>query len=127
MAYEFRKHYSPDEARALLPRIRQWLEGLTRLRSELESADEALARLMKPGCDAGGAKVNHWVRLLADIRSLLWEFYKRDIRIKDLDRGLVDFPSIRDGKEVFLCWEKTEADIQFWHDLDAGYAGRQPL
>jgi hypothetical protein len=127
MAYEFRKHYSPDEARALLPRIRQWLEDLARLRSELESADQALTGLMKPGCDAGGAEVNRWVRLLADIRSLLWEFYKSDIRIKDLDRGLVDFPSIRDGKEVFLCWEKAEADIQFWHDLDAGYAGRQPL
>ncbi len=127
MAYEFRKHYSPDEARALLPRVRHWLEDLSRLRSELEGADQALARLMKPGCDAGGEEINRWVRLLADIRSLLWEFYKRDIRIKDLDRGLVDFPSLRAGKEVFLCWEKAEADIQFWHDLDAGYAGRQPL
>jgi hypothetical protein len=47
--------------------------------------------------------------------------------LKDLERGLIDFPAIIGGKEVFLCWEQDEEDIEFWHDLDAGYAGRERL
>ena len=52
---------------------------------------------------------------------------ERDIVLRDLDRGLIDFPSIRDGREVYLCWIDGEPDIGFWHELDAGYAGRQEL
>jgi hypothetical protein len=58
---------------------------------------------------------------------VMGEFQRREILIKDIDRGLVDFPSIIGGKEVFLCWEKDEDDIEFWHDLDTGYAGRERL
>lgn len=49
------------------------------------------------------------------------------LQIKDLDRGLVDFPSFRQNREVFLCWEEGETDIEFWHDLSAGYGGRERL
>jgi hypothetical protein len=49
------------------------------------------------------------------------------VQIKDFDRGLVDFPHLRDGREVFLCWELDEDDIAFWHDIDGGYAGRERL
>jgi hypothetical protein len=49
------------------------------------------------------------------------------VQIKDFDRGLVDFPHLREGREVFLCWELDEDDIAFWHDIDAGYAGRERL
>ena len=52
---------------------------------------------------------------------------EREIVLRDLDRGLVDFPSMRDGREVYLCWVDGEHDIGYWHDLDAGYSGRQPL
>jgi len=68
-----------------------------------------------------------WVKLIAEFRSLLLEFCQRDIEIKDLDRGLVDFPAIIGGREVFLCWEKSEDDVEYWHDLDAGFGGREPL
>ena len=47
--------------------------------------------------------------------------------LRDLDRGLIDFPAVRDGEEVYLCWEEGEDEIGFWHELDAGHAGRQPL
>jgi Uncharacterized conserved protein (DUF2203) len=50
-----------------------------------------------------------------------------DLVVRDLERGLIDFPSLRDGAEVYLCWIDGEDDIAFWHELDAGYAGRQPL
>ena len=47
--------------------------------------------------------------------------------LRDLDRGLVDFPAILEGREVYLCWERGEDEIAWWHDLEAGYGGRQPL
>ncbi len=79
------------------------------------------------GHDLGGKLVNGWLRDLARIKGLLDEFQNRQIEIKDLERGLIDFPAFIEDKEVFLCWEKCEDDIEFWHDLTAGYAGREPL
>ena len=65
--------------------------------------------------------------LSSEIKSVLLEFQCREIQVKDLDRGLVDFPALLSGNEVFLCWELGEDDIGFWHELDAGYAGRERL
>jgi hypothetical protein len=86
-----------------------------------------VAALRRGGEDIGGPTVNEHLRLLVEMQQTLAEFCRRDIQIKDLDRGLVDFPAIVAGREVFLCWEQGEADIDYWHDLDAGYAGREPL
>lgn len=127
MENQFTKHYTRDEARALLPQIRQWLERLNRLRRELERFEQRLGGLAEPGCDLGGETVNNWIRTLADMQEILAEFQRREIFIKDLNRGLVDFPSILGGKEVFLCWEADEDDIEFWHDLESGYGGRERL
>jgi hypothetical protein len=124
---KFRKHYTREEARALLPQVRQWLERLTELRVQQAKLDERLTGLLAPGCDLGGSLVSSWVRTLAEMQSLITEFLQREIQIKDIERGLVDFPAIISGREVFLCWEKDEDDIEFWHDLDAGFAGREPL
>jgi hypothetical protein len=127
MIYQFNKHYTRDEARALLPQIRQWLEQLDQLRRQLQSWDQRLSALMEAGNDTGGDLVNRWVRAIVETRELLEEFHEREILIKDVERGLVDFPAVIGGKEVFLCWEKDEEDIEFWHDLDTGYAGREKL
>jgi len=127
MAHQFQKHYTRDEARALLPQIRQWLKQLSALRKKLSGGDQRLARLLSGGNDVGGETVNRWVRVAADVQATLAEFQRREIQIKDLDRGLIDFPAILDGKEVFLCWEQDEEDIEFWHDLHSGYAGRERL
>jgi len=127
MEPHFNKHYTLEEARALLPLVRRWLEQLGEVRSELEKHEKQLAALAEPGRDLGGPPVNAWVRVMAAAREILLEFQRREILLKDADRGLVDFPAIREGKEVFLCWEKDEDDIEFWHDLDAGYSGRERL
>lgn len=126
MNHQFSKHYTRDEARALLPKIRRWLEELDRLRHVMENVDNRLVSLLQQG-DVGGDVANRWVRTLAAIQDLLQEFEVRQIQIKDVDRGLIDFPAIIDGREVFLCWEKDEDDIEFWHDIDSGYAGRERL
>ena len=127
MAHQFHKHYTREEARQLLPLVRQWLKGLLQLRTGVQQYDQQLSQLMQPGCDVGGDVVNCWVRALAELKALLLEFYQREIQIKDLDRGLIDFPALMDGKEIFLCWEQSEEDIEFWHALDAGYAGRERI
>ena len=127
MKHRFDKHYTREEARALLPQIRQWLERLNRLRQDLERFDKRLSGLTEQGNDIGGETVNNWIRALADMQEALAEFQRRRIIIKDLERGLVDFPAIIGGREVFLCWEQEEDDIEFWHDLDAGFSGRERL
>jgi hypothetical protein len=127
MDYRFEKHYTRDEARALLPRVREWLQRLNHLRHEQERFDKRLTSLMSPGHDVGGDLVNNWIRTLAEMQQILGDFQQRQIQIKDLERGLLDFPSLIGGKEVFLCWEQDEEDIEHWHDLDAGFAGRVRL
>jgi hypothetical protein len=127
MKRRFDKHYTRDDARALLPQIRQWLEQLNRLRKDLERFDKRLSGLVEQGNDIGGETVNNWIRALADMQEILAEFQRRQIFLKDLERGLIDFPAMIGDKEVFLCWEQDEEDIEFWHDLETGYGGRERL
>jgi hypothetical protein len=127
MAYRFNKHYSREEARALLPQIQNWLRRLNEQRLTLEQTDARVEGLRPEGQDLGGTLVNKQTRIVAEIRELLLEFHNREIMIKDLPRGLIDFPAVIGGREVFLCWEMGEQDIEFWHDIDSGYAGREPL
>ena len=55
------------------------------------------------------------------------ELRELEVVLRDLDRGLLDFPSLRDGREVYLCWQEGEDGIGFWHEPDAGFGGRRPL
>jgi hypothetical protein len=127
MTHRFRKHYSLEEARALLPRIREWLTQLQQLRQKITQQDQRIGQLLKGGNEMGGEMVNNWIRLLAQTKGVLEQFRTREIQVKDLERGLIDFPAIIGGREVFLCWEQEEDDIEFWHEIDAGYAGRERL
>jgi hypothetical protein len=127
MGYQFKKHYTREEAKALLPQVRQWLKQLDHFHEQLQKYDKRLSALLESGADAGGEVGNSWVRVMADVRDVLSEFHRREIQIKDVERGLLDFPALIGGKEVFFCWEKDEDDIEFWHDLDTGYAGRERL
>jgi hypothetical protein len=127
LEHRFDKHYTREEACGLLPQIRKWLERLNRLRQDLERFDKRMSGMAEQGNDIGGETVNNWIRALADMQEVLAEFQRRRILIKDLERGLLDFPAIIGGREVFLCWEQDEADIEFWHDLDSGFTGRERL
>jgi hypothetical protein len=127
MGHLFKKHYTRDEARALLPLVKQWLAELDGIRDQLRDDDADISKHLEAGADLGGAVVNRHVRSLAELKRILGQFQRREIQVKDLNRGLIDFPALMDGKEVFLCWESGEEDIEFWHDLTSGYAGREPL
>ncbi len=127
MNYRFQKHYTREEAQSLVPQLRAWLADLNRLRGEVECYDQRLSGLNTEGQDTGGDTVNHWIRALAGMQEVLAEFQRREIFLKDLSRGLVDFPALIGGREVFLCWEADEDQIEFWHDLETGYGGREKL
>ncbi len=127
MPFLFTKHYTVPQARALLPRVREWLEELFTSQERLKVLGRRVGTLLDSGNDVGGPSVNELVRTLASCKTILGQFRTREIQIKDLNRGLIDFPSLREGREIFLCWEKDEDDIEFWHDLESGYAGRERL
>ena len=124
----FQKHFTLDEARALLPDLRRIFQDIYRRRDVVQKTDAELGkRLKQTGADVGGKKVSALLMDMLQLNQQLLRIQEMGVQIKDFDRGLVDFPHLREGREVFLCWELGEDDIEFWHDLDAGYAGRERL
>lgn len=123
----FQKYYNREEATALLPHIRRWFKRIRELRDELEKCDRRLAGLRSEGEDLGGDLVGRWIKTIAALKEQLDEFQRREIFIKDIDRGLIDFPALMGGREVFLCWEDGEDTVEFWHELESGYSGRERL
>ena len=121
------RHYSLQEANAALPEVSELIERLRSARGRLSDpeAREQLAEAT-PG-NGGGEPARTISQGFLEIREALLELQEREIVLRDLDRGLVDFPAMRDGIEVYLCWEEGEDEIAWWHEPDAGFAGRQPL
>ena len=127
MGFHFKKHYTVDEAREMIPQLRLWLTELRQHQEKMVTLDDRVGQLLATGADLGGALVNDSVRQIAGVQKYLAYFRDLEIQIKDIDRGLVDFPAVIAGREVFLCWEEDEDNFEFWHDLDTGYAGRARL
>ena len=122
-----RRHYTLEEARAQLDWVMERLAALRGARDRLTDAGaRATLGESAPG-NGGGRAGRHVGEGFLDLQAGVAEFEERDIVLRDLDRGLVDFPSLRDGREIYLCWIDGERDIEFWHELDAGFGGRQPL
>ena len=123
------KIFSLDEANALIPHVRTTLERIQKLYSVIggyrESAKEAAIASEFGGGMEGGAK---YVKSLYEVGKLTTDLHSMGVQLKDYSRGLVDFPSMRDDRVVLLCWQIGEGDeIEWWHDTEAGFAGRQPL
>ena len=128
MTWHFQKHFTLDEARALLPGLRSIFQDAHRRRDVVQQTDAELGEELKQtGADVGGEKVSGLLMDMVQLNVQIRRLQDMGVQIKDFERGLVDFPHIRDGREVFLCWELNEDDIEFWHDIDSGYAGRERL
>ena len=126
-ARKFSRHYSVVEARELLPRLRNWLGELRHLQQVVERGADRNTALFAEGRDLGGERINDQLRDLTRMRELIAEFEGLEIQIKDLGRGLLDFPALRGDREILLCWQEDEADVSYWHELDTGFAGRQQV
>jgi hypothetical protein len=122
-----RLHYELHEARALLPWVRSGLAAMRAARERLTDAEAHRALTDGSPSNGGGSPGKQVGEAFLALRTAAAAFAERDIVVRDLDRGLIDFPAVRDGQEVYLCWVDGEDDIAFWHELDAGYAGRQAL
>jgi hypothetical protein len=121
------RHYTLEEARAQLSWVTERLAALRDARDRLTDADARAALAEAASSNGGGRPGKQVGEAFVDLQIGVAEFDRRGIVLRDLDRGLIDFPAVRDGREVYLCWIDGETDIEFWHELDAGYAGRQEL
>jgi hypothetical protein len=124
------KLFTIQEANALLPSVRIILakiqkahRAVTTFRDEAKKAAEA--------AEHGGGGIENGVAyagVLTELTTEMTELEGMGVQLKDFERGLIDFPSLRDGRVVLLCWQMGEGDeLEWWHDVDAGFAGRTPL
>ncbi|MFL5871552.1 MAG: DUF2203 domain-containing protein [Solirubrobacterales bacterium] len=121
------RHFTAEEANGLLPKIEPALRALRDARDRLTDAElhEALAGAAPT--NGGGEPGRKVGKAFLAVRALLAELAELGLVVRDIDRGLVDFPAIVDGREVYLCWQLDEDEVAYWHDLESGFGGRQPL
>jgi len=129
------RHFTPEEANAALAEVRPLVERMVALRREhvaaLARQEELDGRIRGNGggippaelADAA-AEVDREARSLARV---IDELAERGVEVKDIDEGLVDFPALRHGETVLLCWKLGEDEIGYWHTVDGGFAGRRAL
>jgi len=124
------KLFTVEEANSLLPDVRPVVHKIQRAHRQLIRLENA-AKHAAAGAEFGGgglANGQRYAKLLIDLSVGASELEILGIQIKDYGHGLIDFPSMRDGRVVLLCWKADEGDnIEWWHDVEAGFAGRQPL
>ncbi len=129
------RHFTPDEANAALEHVRPLVEQLVAQRAEHIAALERQEELERKIRGNGGGippaqlaeatgEVDAVARRLA---KLVDEINEHGAEVKDIDTGLIDFPALRNGETVLLCWRLGEDEIGFWHGTDDGVAGRRPL
>jgi hypothetical protein len=124
------KLFTVQEANELLPTAREIVQRIQRSRRHLRTfADEAKEAAECAEQGGGGMKDGgRYAALLTRFTLQIGELEGLGVQLKDFDRGLIDFPSLRDGRVVLLCWQLGEGDeLEWWHDIDSGFAGRTPL
>ena len=129
------RHFTPEEANEELEHVRPLVEQLVATRLEHAAALERQEELERKIRGNGGgippaelaaatAEVDAVARRLA---RLVDEITSHGAQVKDLDTGLIDFPALRRGETVLLCWQLGEDEIAWWHDVEDGFEGRRPL
>jgi hypothetical protein len=121
-------YFTVAEANALLPQVKLVIGELLDARQRILDAQPDLWPVLEKAIGNGGSKkagelLHDFRRVEESVRAL----NKMGCVLKDINTGLVDFPTIRNGREVLLCWRYDEPEIGFWHDPESGFAGRQPL
>jgi hypothetical protein len=129
------RNFTPDEANELLPTVRPLVERMVEAKRALDAAqgeaDEVSTRISGNGGGLPPARLGEVdaevSRRATELARTLEEIQALGVVVKDLDSGLVDFPSIREGRDVLLCWHLGEDEVAFWHGYDDGFAGRRPI
>ena len=122
------KLFTVAEANRALPSLKRQLERLSaRVRSVSSQAPRGPEAARRLGMEGGRAVPLAYLKAVQEIQDDTRDLEDRGLILRDVERGLVDFPSQREGREVFLCWIRGESQIEFWHETDRGFAHRQPL
>ena len=121
------RHYSVEEALAALPVVTDLLQRMRHAREQLTDAEAREALADAAPSNGGGEPGRTVSEGFLELRESLMGMRELDVVLRDLERGLVDFPAFRGGREVYLCWEEGEDEIAYWHEPDAGFSGRRPL
>ena len=129
------REFTLEEARELVPWLVATFRTLELPRSRAKQLDAAIKELSSSINGNGGgssqAQLGRLQRALREVSSeidaAVSEILDHGILVKGVEPGLVDFPHNQDGRQVYLCWLEGESEIEFWHDIAAGYAGRRPL
>jgi len=125
---DFPKLFTVEEANALLPELRELLQDVSTHRDALRERAPHLEQILRAASTNGGGRVGSEYGVEAYRLYLAIErIGELGVVLKDLDVGLLDFPHEREGRVVFLCWHPPEESVGYWHEIEAGYAGRQPL
>ena len=121
------RHFTREQADAAVAQLEQLLPRLKQAKDSLTD-EEARAALSDAAPGNGGGDPGRQVgESFLEVRRLLGELGEMGVVLRDIDRGLIDFPALVDEREVYLCWQLGEDRVSFWHDLEAGFQGRQPL
>ena len=124
----FRKLFTVEEANALLPELKRLLEEARARRDAMREKAPDLQPILEAATNNGGGKKGSEFGVDAyRLHLSVGRITELGVVLKDLDSGLLDFPHSRGGRVVFLCWHPPEERIGFWHEIEAGYAGRRPL
>ncbi len=125
---QYEKHFTLDEALEMLPFVRASFQRISSIREELGLSTEAMEQLTnKAGSNGGGQRSAGYLQKILSLNTALSELSDRGVLVKDVNVGLVDFPHIRDGREVLLCIMMGEETIGYYHDVETGFSGRRPL
>ena len=124
------KLFTIAEANSLLPSVRPIVRAIQRSHRRLISFGTTAKHAAEGAESGGGGMVRgpQYARLLIDLSLGAGQLESLGVQLKDYSQGLIDFPSMRDGRVVLLCWKADEGDeLEWWHDVETGFAGRQPL
>lgn len=120
--------FTLEEANELLPEISRLFRSIDESRGLLVRLEPEVKKALKNATECGGTSYGlQYAGALSQFMSSVEEIFSLGVEIKDFDSGLCDFPSERDGRIVYLCWKRGENSIEWWHDIDAGFTGRQRL
>src|SRR6516225_2080973 len=116
------------EARNLLPTLRTLLEEVNKEWKRMRELNPEIQKARDNAQLNGFTKAGvEYVESVSHLTSLIHQIQEMGVLIKDVDKGLCDFPYMKDGRMVYLCWQMGEDSIQYWHDVETGFAGREPL
>jgi len=123
------RYFTVAEANALLPVLRPHIVRLIAAWRRLSAAQAQVAAILerKPRADLGGPPLSTAAADIVRVQTAMRAIQALGVEIKDPATGLIDFPTLRNGVEVYLCWRYGEPKVGFWHPIETGFAGRQPL